>query len=843
MITTTASQLDARSNRLANSISRDRLSRGRSSLAVWAVTTVLFCLCGVCTASGEAQFKVGTARAVITPTEPMWMSGYGARTQPADGKLTELWAKALAIEDQTGERLVLVTLDLVGIDAESAKRITERVTERYALPRHAVALSTSHTHSGPVIGENLRPMYSLDEAAWRLIKQYTAQLEETVIRTIGRALDSLEPAQLHWTVGRAHFAVNRRNNAEKEVPQLRQADRLRGPVDHDVPVLVVKDADGAVRSVICGYACHATVLSGYQWSGDWPGYAQLALEARYPESLAMVWAGCGADQNPVPRRELELAKEYGSAIDQAVAAALERPLIPINGTLAARFETLPLKFDRLPSRDELVETATSTNRFEAARARLLLDQWDRTGQLASEYPYPVQTWQLGDGPTWVFLGGEVVVDYALRLKQELTGGRTWVAGYCNDVMAYIASRRVLAEGGYEGGGAMVYYGLPSRWDESIEDDIIAGVRRQVEQLGGAAADAPRTVAPRSYPDHSNVMSWLDQQGELRSIESADQWAIRRSDILVAMQDVMGRIPQAEELPPLEVRQIASEDFDQYVKLLIDYRADQDHEVPAHLYLPKSSLVTDSSGGGVVQKRPAVLALHPTSPLGKDVVAGKGPKANRNYAVELAERGYVVLAPDYPSFGDRADYNFHTDRYLSGTMAGIVAHRRGVDLLAAHELVDPQRIAAIGHSLGGHNAMFVGVFDTRIKAVVSSCGWDPFHDYYGGKLAGWASDRYMPRIRELYGLDPSAMPFDFYEVGAALAPRGFFSCSPLRDSNFDVRGVKRAAAQIGQVYQLLGVEEHFVVQYPDSEHDFPEATRMKAYEFLDRVLSNQNPVAE
>lgn len=814
---------------------------GVCAVVLWIVASVSPALWMATPACGETPFKVGMAREEITPQEPMWMSGYGSRDRPADGKLTELWAKAIAIQDAAGERVVLVTLDLVGIGAGMTQRIAQEVKARHGLERQALVLSTTHTHSGPVVGDNLRAMYSLDATAWQQVDRYTRELETKVVAAIGRALGSMQPAQLHWTVGRAHFAVNRRNNPENQVAQLRQDNKLKGPVDHDVPILIVKDAAGTLRSVICGYACHATVLSGYQWSGDWPGYAQIALEQRYPDAMAMLWTGCGADQNPLPRRDVELAKEYGAAIDQAVAAACDRPLRAINGTLATRYNEVPLRFAHLPSRDELTRNLASDNRFEAGRARLLLAQLDRDGHLVSDYPYPVQCWQLGDGPTWVFLGGEVVTDYALRLKQELAGNRTWIAGYCNDVMAYIASRRVLSEGGYEGGGAMVYYGLPSPWDPSSEDQIIGEVRSQVAQLGGPPADAPRSISPRHYPDHSDLTRWQDQQGELRAIESADHWAVRRGDILEAMQHVMGRLPDPDELSPLEVRELEREEFETYSRLLIRYRVDDQLEVPAHLYLPKDdapiAAATSGETGGA-RSRPAVLALHPTSALGKLVVAGDGPQANRNYAVELAQRGYVVLAPDYPSFGDLAGYDFHTDRYLSGTMAAIVNHRRGVDLLTQHDAVDPQRIGVIGHSLGGHNAMFLGVFDTRVKAVVSSCGWDPFHYYYGGKLAGWASDRYMPRIRELYGLDPDAMPFDFYEVAAALAPRGFFSCSPLRDGNFDARGVKQAQPRISQVYQLLGAEDRFVVEYPDSEHDFPPETRAQAYAFLDRMLAGE-----
>jgi hypothetical protein len=654
-------------------------------------------------------------------------------------------------------------------------------------------------------------------------------LIDQIVGVIGRSLDDLRPAQAQWTVGRAKFAVNRRNNVEKDVPELRNADRLNGPVDHDLPILVVTAPDGAIRAILCGYACHATVLSGYQWCGDWPGYAQIAIEARYPGSTAMTWVGCGADQNPLPRRDIELAKQYGSAIDVAVADALSRPLLPLQGSIKHEYAEIPLEFAELPSREELMATANSANRYEAARARLLISQWDRDGSLPTSYPYPVQTWWLGDGPMWVFLGGEVVVDFALRLKQELGAGKTWVAGYCNDVMGYIASRRVLREGGYEGAGAMTYYGLPSPWAMSSEDAIVHEVRRQVAELGGPPQDKPLTISPRDYPDHSDLTVWQDDAGLLQPIKSESDWNRRRQDILESMQVVMGRLPTDEELPPLEVNILESIDFDNYRRDLVRYNVDSNFHVTAHLYVPKKK---PDSGTG---RFPAVLALHPTSHLGKLVVAGEGPLPNRNYAVELAERGYVVLAPDYPSFGDLADYNFHTDRYVSGTMAAIVSHRRGVDFLLKMAIVDSRRIGAIGHSLGGHNAMFLGVFDPRIKAVVSSCGWDPFHFYYDGKIAGWASDRYMPRIREVYGLDANKMPFDFYEVAAAIAPRAFFSCCPLRDSNFSSEGVKKAEPRIAAVYKLLQADGKFAVEYPEAEHDFPDDARAKAYQFLDRML--------
>ncbi len=255
-----------------------------------------------------------------------------------------------------------------------------------------------------------------------------------------------------------------------------------------------------------------------------------------------------------------------------------------------------------------------------------------------------------------------------------------------------------------------------------------------------------------------------------------------------------------------------------------YAGEPGDRVPAYLLIPK-----DLRG-----QAPAMLCLHQTVRIGKDEPAGLGKRRTLQYARELAERGYVCIVPDYPSFGEY-DYDFTAPGYGSGSMKAIWNNLRAVDLLETLPEVRADRIGAIGHSLGGHNAMFTAVFDQRLAAVVSSCGYTAFHDYYGGKLAGWTSDRYMPRIREVYQNDPDQVPFDFHEVVAALAPRAFFSCSPVRDGNFEVSGVRKVIASAKEVYALLGVPEKLKVVYPDSGHDFPDATRTAAYEHLDRWL--------
>ena len=428
------------------------------------------------------HWKAGAAKVVITPEKYLWMSGYGGRTKPAEGKETELWVKALVLEDAKGKKAVLVTLDLVGVDRELSQEVCRRIEKKHGLPREAIILACSHTHCGPVVGDNLRAMYFLDAAQEQLVGEYTAQLKDKIVQVVGLALQKLAPASLSREIGNAGFAVNRRNNKEKEVPQLIETGALRGPVDHDVPVLAVRDAAGKLIAVAFGYACHATVMDYYQWSGDYPGFAQLELEDAHPGAIALFWTGCGADQNPLPRRKVELAKDYGKQLAAGVERVLKAEMKPVAPAWAGVYREIALPFHEIPDREKLVKDSMSANKFEASWAKLLLKQLESKGSLRGDYPYPIQLWRLGDDLTWVTLGGEVVVDYALRLKRELSPGKTWVMGYANDVMAYIPSLRVLKEGGYEGGGAMVYYGLPSIWGTRVEELIVENVHESAKTV-------------------------------------------------------------------------------------------------------------------------------------------------------------------------------------------------------------------------------------------------------------------------------------------------------------------------------------------------------------------------
>ena len=313
---------------------------------------------------------------------------------------------------------------------------------------------------------------------------------------------------------------------------------------------------------------------------------------------------------------------------------------------------------------------------------------------------------------------------------------------------------------------------------------------------------------------------------------------KRQQILRNMEKAMGKLPDRSDLPPFDININDSVKEDRFTRYSLSFVVAENERLPVYLYVPKQR--------GSIQRIPAMLVLHGTSILGKGVVDGQGPLPNRAHARELAERGYVVIAPDYPSFGDLKDHNFDTDRYESATMQAIFNHMRCVDLLQSRPDVDPENIGVLGHSLGGHNAMFVAAFDTRLKVAVSSSGWTQFEYYnigeegskkYGGKLGPWAQTRYMPLIRSKYKLDAKLIPFNFDDIITAIAPRVFFSVSPLKDTNFDVNGVREGISLAKRVYENLRTADMLQVRYPDSGHDFPVENRNEVYGFLDRMLGH------
>lgn len=331
---------------------------------------------------------------------------------------------------------------------------------------------------------------------------------------------------------------------------------------------------------------------------------------------------------------------------------------------------------------------------------------------------------------------------------------------------------------------------------------------------------------RPYREHQDLSYYLDAAGARHPIKTSADWETRRKHVVAGMQAVMGPLPGPEMRVPLDVKIEEEVRVGELVRRKITYRTHPRQRVAAYLFLPPLA---------PGKKAPAMLCLHPTGELGKGIAAAIGGKPHRQYALELAQRGYVTLAPDYPTFGDYACEFDPKDGFQSGSMRAIWDNIRSVDLLQGLEQVDGSRIGAIGHSLGGHNAMFTVVFEPRIRAVVSSCGFTRFHKYYEGNLTGWTSPRYMPRIATVYDKSPNQVPFDFPEVVAALAPRPFFTNSPLHDGNFEVSGVRDCLAAARPIFALYGKRDHLQAAHPDSDHDFPDEPRLQSYAFLDQHL--------
>ncbi len=432
--------------------------------------------------NAAAPWRAGLARAVITPDTPVWLAGYGTR-RPPDGKLHDLWMKALALEDTDGRRVVLITSDFQGVPRSMSDRVFRQLKAKHGLQRAQVLFTFSHNHCGPRLGDDLVDYYPVEAEQVALVNEYTDRMVERTVQLVGTALAALSPASLATGQGKATFAVNRRNNREADVPDLiARGEPLVGPVDHAVPVLTVTRPDGALAAILFGYACHPTTLSFLTWCGDYPGFAQLELEEKHPGAQAMFVNTCGGDQNPLPRRSVELCQGYGHRLATAVEEVLAQPLQPVSTGVRTAFEYVDLPYLEVVTREQLTALLNDDNAIRARWAARLLKQLDDGASFESAYPYPVHAWQLGKELLVIGMGAETVVDYALRFKQEFGPG-TWVCGYADDMISYIPSRRVWLEGGYEGGSSLYEYGRPAlRWAGDVEERIATTVRKLVNAV-------------------------------------------------------------------------------------------------------------------------------------------------------------------------------------------------------------------------------------------------------------------------------------------------------------------------------------------------------------------------
>jgi len=429
-----------------------------------------------------ATWKAGVAKAVITPEKSVWLAGYGSK-RPPDGKLHDLWMKALALEDADGRRVVLITSDFQGVPKIMSDRVFTQLRDRFQLDRSQVMFTFSHNHCGPRLGDDLVDYYPVEAEQEVLVAEYTDLMVTKCVAMVGESLARLAPASLETGEGKTTFAVNRRNNREADVPALiASGTPLLGPVDHTVPVMTVTRPDGKLEAVLFGYACHPTTLSFLTWCGDYPGFAQLELEQHHPGTAAMFVNTCGGDQNPLPRRSVELCQRYGTMLATAVEDALKKPLKPVSPGLRTAFELIELPYLKVVSREELTALLPDTNAIKARWAARLLKKLDAGHEFESAYPYPIHAWRLGNEMLVIGMGAETVVDYALRFKREFGPG-TWVCGYADDMISYIPSRRVWEEGGYEGGSNLYEYGRPAfRWSGDIETRIAASVHKLVNQV-------------------------------------------------------------------------------------------------------------------------------------------------------------------------------------------------------------------------------------------------------------------------------------------------------------------------------------------------------------------------
>jgi len=451
-------------------------------------------------AEAPYSWKASAVSSVITPDKPMWMAGYASRKGPFEEIRQDLHTKTLAIEDADGQRLVIVTLDLVGVPRSLRDAIEKHTTDKHKLPPGSLLINASHTHSGPMIriykprGKN-RPEQVIsskvtpenEQQVLDDVRAYSATLVKKITASIDQALTTLAPAQLKYSFARCGFSMNRRNlQANGTFKNFPNPD---GPVDQTVPTLQIYDAAGEnLKSVLFGYACHATTLGDMTIHGDWPGYAQQYFETDHPGTVAMFMNGCSGDQNPYPRRKVDYVEKHGRAMATAIDAAIFANPVAVKGPIRALLEWTPVAYDTPPTKAELLERQKSKDHYEKRYATFLLDDLEHNGSFAKSYPVPVQVIRFGNSLTLAAIGGEVVIDYSHRLKKELgekNKGAIWIAGYSNDVMCYIPSKRVVEEGGYEGKTSMRYVRSsinPTTWSTAIEETLVKKVHQLNDQL-------------------------------------------------------------------------------------------------------------------------------------------------------------------------------------------------------------------------------------------------------------------------------------------------------------------------------------------------------------------------
>ncbi len=470
------------------------------------------------TPNGTVSF--GAARVDITPQEPLRLCGYASRTTPFEGVAERLRAGAFAFGSDAEGASVLITAELIGAPADIVEPVAKRLQKKAGIPRERIAFCATHTHTGPVLSAFLKGAHfaePLPAEELERLHRYEARLIDQLEKVALEALAVRRPAQLSWSQGSVGFAANRRFIQNGKYVGMKASD---GPVDHALPVLIARDGKGALIAVLANYACHCTTYSAKfnRVHGDWAGAAVRMIEQRHPGTVALMAIGCGGDANPNPRGANDgftMVDAHGKAVADEVGRLLALNSKPLHSTPACQLKRIELPFDHVPTREELLARVESGGR-PAHYARILLDRIGRGESIPAAFSYPVQTWAFGDDLAMVFLSGEVLVDYSLRLKRELDSSRLWVTAYANDMPGYIASKRVIQEGGYEVDDSMNNYDKPTRLALGAEDLIInaaksltppafasAPLRRMEWEVGGrkraALVSVPELAGKTEFP--------------------------------------------------------------------------------------------------------------------------------------------------------------------------------------------------------------------------------------------------------------------------------------------------------------------------------------------------------
>jgi neutral ceramidase len=433
--------------------------------------------------AANAEWKVGLAQVKITPEHPVFLAGYASRNKPFTKVEAHLYAKALALEDNQGQRVVLVTSDLIGFPAAVAEPICQRLRDKAGLKREQILLNSSHTHTGPMlmlrVPERDSETERLSAGDLQRNVEYTRQLQDKIVQVVQKATARLEPAKLSWGVGVCPFVMNRREFTANGVIL---GVNPRGLADRTAPMLRIDAPDGRLRAVLFGAAVHGTTLGGdiYELCGDYAGFAQEYIQEKHPSAQAMFLMGCAGDANPYPRDTMALAREHGATLGKEVCRLLESKLRPVRGPLRVAFDKAALPLQVPPPRDELKKRAARKGSIQAWVAQKMLTAQDRGEKLPEHYDCPIAIWQFDDDLTLVGLSGEVVVDYVSMLEKALGPNKLWLAAYCNDVFGYLPSARVLREGGYETRG--LYTGGIGLFDAEAQDVVVEKVRELAKKV-------------------------------------------------------------------------------------------------------------------------------------------------------------------------------------------------------------------------------------------------------------------------------------------------------------------------------------------------------------------------